>query len=38
VPLLVLGDTGAWQRVVLPDGTSGFVAGWLTEALQDRQP
>ena len=36
--LLVLGDTGGWQRVVLPDGTSGFVAGWLTEALQDRQP
>lgn len=38
VPLLVLGDTGEWQRVVLPDGTSGFVAGWLTEAPQDRQP
>lgn len=37
VPLLVLGDTGGWQRVVLPDGTSGFVAAWLTEA-QDRQP
>jgi hypothetical protein len=38
VPLLVLGDTGGWQRVVLPDGTSGFVVGSLTEALQDRQP
>jgi hypothetical protein len=38
VPLLVLGDTGGWQRVVLPDGTSGFVAAWLTEAQQDRLP
>jgi hypothetical protein len=38
MPLLVVGDTGGWQRVVLPDGTSGFVAAWLTEAQQDRQP
>jgi hypothetical protein len=39
VPLLVIGDTGDWQRVVLPDGTSGFVASWLTDAsYSDRQP
>ncbi|MBR9989270.1 MAG: M23 family metallopeptidase [Gemmatimonadetes bacterium] len=31
-PLLVLGDTGEWQRVVLPDGTSGFVAAHLTDS------
>jgi murein DD-endopeptidase MepM/ murein hydrolase activator NlpD len=29
-PLLVLGDTGDWQRVALPDGTTGFVASHLT--------
>ncbi|MGH7448363.1 MAG: peptidoglycan DD-metalloendopeptidase family protein, partial [Longimicrobiales bacterium] len=31
--LLVLGDTGDWQRVVLPDGTTGFVAARLTEPV-----
>lgn len=31
-PLLVLGDTGDWQRVVLADGTSGFVAARFTDA------
>jgi hypothetical protein len=30
-PLLVVGDTGDWQRVVLPDGTTGFVAAHMTE-------
>jgi peptidoglycan LD-endopeptidase LytH len=30
-PLLVLGDAGEWQRVVLPDGTTGFVAAHLTD-------
>ncbi len=39
MPLLVLGDTGDWQRVVLPDGTSGFVAAWMTESPESiRQP
>lgn len=32
-PLLVLGDVGDWQRVVLPDGTTGFVAARLTEPV-----
>jgi murein DD-endopeptidase MepM/ murein hydrolase activator NlpD len=30
--LRVVGDSGDWQRVVLPDGTTGFVAAHLTEA------
>jgi peptidoglycan LD-endopeptidase LytH len=30
-PLLVLGDAGEWQRVVLNDGTTGFVAARYTD-------
>ncbi len=36
-PLLVVAAAGSWYRVELPDGTSGFVAARLTEAVgQDR--
>jgi peptidoglycan LD-endopeptidase LytH len=31
-PLLVLGGIGEWHRVVLEDGTTGFIAGWLMAA------
>ena len=31
-PLRVIGATGAWQRVMLPDGTSGFVAAGAVES------
>jgi peptidoglycan LD-endopeptidase LytH len=31
-PLLVIGDTGEWQRVVLNDGTTGFVAARYTDS------
>ena len=33
--LRVLGGVGTWYRVRLPDGSSGFVAGRLTEGLDD---
>jgi len=31
----VLGGVGTWYRVELPDGTGGFVAGRLTEGIDD---
>jgi SH3-like domain-containing protein len=31
----VMGGTGAWYRVELPDGSDGFVAGRLTEELTE---
>ena len=33
--LRVLGGVGTWYRVRLPDGSTGFVAGRLTEDIQD---
>ncbi|MFC1575597.1 SH3 domain-containing protein, partial [Gemmatimonadota bacterium] len=33
--LRVLGGVGTWYRVQLPDGTTGFVAGRLTEGLEE---
>jgi murein DD-endopeptidase MepM/ murein hydrolase activator NlpD len=31
-PLLILGDSGEWQRVVLEDGRTGFIAARYTDA------
>ena len=31
----VMGGVGTWYRVQLPDGRSGFVAGRLTEGMED---
>ncbi len=31
----VLGGVGSWYRVILPDGSSGFLAGRLTENLAE---
>jgi SH3-like domain-containing protein len=31
----VMGGVGSWYRVRLPDGTSGFLAGRLTEAMEE---
>jgi SH3-like domain-containing protein len=30
--LRVIGATGEWQRVMLPDGTSGFVAAGMVDS------
>jgi len=30
-PMTVLGESGAWYQVSLPDGRTGWVAGWLVE-------
>jgi peptidoglycan LD-endopeptidase LytH len=35
-PFLVLGGIADWHRVVLPDGTTGFVSARLTEADDER--
>jgi peptidoglycan LD-endopeptidase LytH len=35
-PFLVLGGIADWHRVVLPDGTTGFVAARFTEADDER--
>lgn len=35
--VLVLGDSGDWQRVVLSDGTTGFIAAHLTTADADME-
>jgi hypothetical protein len=34
-PLLVLGGVSDWHRVVLGDGTTGFIAARFTEQIQD---
>ncbi|HSG48656.1 MAG TPA: peptidoglycan DD-metalloendopeptidase family protein [Longimicrobiales bacterium] len=37
-PARVLGGSGDWYRVALPDGTQGYLAARLTEPLTDLEP